>query len=194
VIIPSGFSQVNLKFTGPDVPTGAEMTFGVDNQISSFAPGDVADLVANAVGVADLPDFWTTDVVLSSILVKNGPNATGPSAENVYDYPGTVTGDGDPPQTAFLIHKVTALGGRAGRGRMYQPGVPDAFVNGAGELTGTTAGILTAGYSIFRATLQSSDVGMVVLHGEGSPISTPTPVIGLGVDQRCATQRRRNRR
>ena len=44
MIIPSGFSQVNLKFTGPDVPTGAEMTFGVDNQISSFAPGDVADL------------------------------------------------------------------------------------------------------------------------------------------------------
>jgi hypothetical protein len=138
--------------------------------------------------------MWNSQVVLSSILVKNGPNSTGPSHELLINQPGTVTGDSDAPQVAMLVHKVTALGGRAGRGRMYQPGVPDAFVNGAGELTGTTAGIATAAYSLFRTILEESDTPMVVLHGEGSPISTPTPVIGLSVDTRCATQRRRNRR
>lgn len=194
MIIPVGYSQVNLKFTGADIPTGAEMTFGVNNTSSDYTPDQVIQIVADAVGTAELADFWNVQCVLSSILVKNGPNSVGPSAEETFSFPGTVTGDSDPPQTAVLIHKVTALGGRAGRGRMYQPGVPEAFVNGAGELTGTTAGIMTAAYSIFRAYLEGEAVPMVVLHAEGSPISTPTPVIGLSVDSRCATQRRRNRR
>jgi hypothetical protein len=194
MIIPSGYAQVNLRFTGADIPTGAEMTFGVNNTVTGWSPEAGINEVGNAIGASDLPDAWNTACTLSSILWKSGPNATGPSAEVSTSYVGTVTGDSDPPQTAMLIRKNTALGGRAGRGRMYQPGVPEAFVNGAGELTGTTATIITALYADFLTILGGSDIPMVLLHAEGSPITTPTTVTSLEVDARCATQRRRNRR
>lgn len=194
MIIPAGFAQVNLKFTGADLPTGAEMTFGIDNQTAGDTPADIALAVADAWTTAGLPASQNVGVTLSSILVKVGPNATGPSAELAQTIPGTVTGDSDPPQTAMLVQKVTNFGGRAGRGRMYQPGVPEAFVNGAGALTGTTASIVQGLWEEFRSILEAGDHELVLLHAEGSPLSTPTPIIGLTVDGQCASQRRRNRR
>jgi len=53
MIIPSGYAQVNLIFSGSDVPTGAQMTFGVNNQGSDLTAGAIAaEVIAQAVAAS----------------------------------------------------------------------------------------------------------------------------------------------
>lgn len=194
MIIPSGYGQANLKFTGDVLPTGAEMTFGFDNQSSAFVPAFIADIVAAAFGDNNLDSVMVAGVTLSAVLIKLGPNVTGPSVEQAYAIDGTASGQSVGPNTAFLIHKNTNLGGRAGRGRMFQPGCSESAVDQDGQLNGTGAVVIGGLWDDFRDGMASADVPMVLLHGEGSPISTPTPIVTLTCDSRVATQRRRNRR
>jgi len=194
MIIPSGYAQVNLIFSGSDVPTGAQMTFGVNNQGSDLTAGAIAaEVIAQAVA-ASLEDCWTGGVDLSAVLVKRGPNATGASHLEPAAINGAATGQSVGPNTAFLIHKTTNAGGRAGRGRMYQPGCAESLVDSNGELNGTTASVLGAKWEAFRNGLELADLAPTLLHGEGSPLATPNPITALSMDSRVATQRRRNRR
>ena len=193
VAIPTGFSQVNLKFTGVSVATGAEVTFGVDNG-TDLAPEAIAAIVIDALDVGGLVSLMVQDCDLTSVLVKNGPTATGPSAEVGATLTGEFAGDGTPPNTSVLARKNTAFGGRAGRGRMYWPGLPDTKVSGTGLLDGTWLSNWQDLMTAFLFSLTSGDIDMVVLHGAGSPLSTPTPVTSIAVDSKVATQRRRLRR
>lgn len=194
MIIPTGFAQVNLKFTGSALPTGAEMTFGVDHTGYSGDPLAAGEDIFDIWDGADLEGLQNTTTFLTGVLVKFGPNSTGPSAEYVNSKQGTNGGDAYNPNTAYLVHKATALGGRAGRGRMYMPGVNEGDVDGTGVVDGTLLGLLNTRWAAFAAALVLADLPMVLLHGPGSPISTPTLVTGVTVDQKVATQRRRLRR
>lgn len=194
MIIPDGYAQVNLKFGGAAAPTGAEMTFGVDVTGFTGDPLDAATAVANAWNVEDMPEQQVDGIELQGVLVKFGPNATGPSAELGVSIPGTVSQDGSPPMVSALISKTTAFGGRAGRGRMFMPGVPEQSVNEAGALGDTYVGNLQGAATAFAANMVLADLPPVLLHAEGSPISTPTPVTNFVVQTQSATQRRRNRR
>lgn len=194
MIIPAGYAQVNLIFTGVDLPTGAECTFGVDNIANNLTPQELAQEVYLQADTADLRDMWTVGVNLSSILVKVGPNATGPSHLEPGSLQGTATGQSVGPNTAWLVHKSTNFGGRAGRGRMYIPGCSESLVTTSGEANGTTATVFTNLLEAFRTGMATSDCVLHLLHGAGSPLTVPTEITGLACDQRVATQRRRNRR
>jgi len=194
MIIPSGYAQVNLMFTGSSVPTGAEVTFGVNNQGSNFTPGVIAAEVITQYVAADLSDMSVDSVDLTGVLVKVGPNATGPSHLEPAAVTGTATGQSVGPNTAWLVHKSTNFGGRAGRGRMFWPGAAESLVNTDGTLNGATASVFTALVEDFRSNMALADLELALLHGVGSPLSSPTPITGLAVDNRVATQRRRNRR
>jgi hypothetical protein len=102
-----------------------------------------------------------------------------------------------PQNTAWLVKKVTALGGRRNRGRMFFPCLHEADVDNKGELT---SGAVTArqteveglkiGGSIHTAF---GFLGQIqILHETGS--QTPTEVTDLIVQKVAATQRRRLRR
>lgn len=190
--IPAGFSQINLKYTGLNTPTGAEVTFGVEN-VGGDTPAGVANSVLNAYGVANLDSLFSSDSTLVAVRCKNGPNATGPFTEIGAAGPGTDGSDPNPPQVAMLCKKSTNTGGRRGTGRLYWPNVPANKIGDDGLLD---SGYITAAQTAmnsFLVELGSSDVPMVLLHGE-SGFGVPHTVIGLTVQSRCATQRRRNRR
>src|SRR6476646_5087725 len=110
-VIPVNFSQVNLQFSGTAAPTGAEVTFGVDN-----STGLTPAAIESAVYVnwnTNLRPLTQSLLTLATILVKNGPNSTGPFVQVSH---GTVGGSVSPccsPQVAYLIRKATILGGRA---------------------------------------------------------------------------------
>lgn len=191
-VIPSGFCQINYRFVGDSCPNGAEVTIGAN--ISSFG-GNAADAATAAIQAYNdnVDGVMPATVVLSSVLVKFGPNTTGPSAEVPSGNAGSGGGVSASPNVSWLVHKVTALGGRAGRGRMYWPGVQESEVDASGNLSsGFVTGAQTA-MDDFLNDLGTALLIPVVLHSEDSPLTSPTTIIALTVDGLAATQRRRLR-
>jgi hypothetical protein len=191
-VIPSGFAQINWKFTGTSCPNGAEVTLGVD--ISSFS-GSPADAAGDAITAYNdnVDPIMPATVTLASVLVKFGPNATGPSAEVSSGNAGSGGGASTSPNVCWLVHKTTALGGRAGRGRMYWPGVQESEVDPSGTLSGAFVTGAQTAMDNFLGDLGTALLIPVVLHGAASPLSSPTTILELNVDGVAATQRRRLR-
>jgi hypothetical protein len=192
MIIPVGYSQVNMRFTGLNLPTGGEVVFGVQN-LANVSPQDVATLVAGAYGTATLEGLFSSDAALTSVLVKNGPNSTGPFSEITANAPGTDGADPNPPQLALLVKKTTTQGGRTGVGRSYWPNVPANKVLDSGLLDGAYLLDAENRFSNFLSILDQANVPMVLLHGDVAA-GNPLNVIAYTPQARCATQRRRNRR
>jgi len=192
VIIPVGYSQVNLKYEGTNLPTGGEVTFGVQN-INNLAPGALANVVLTAYNTANMDSLFSSDATLTSILVKNGPNSTGPFGSVSAAVNGTDGADPNPPAVAMLVKKFTTQGGRTGIGRSYWPNVSANKVLDSGLLDSTYQTTAQGVMDAFLTELDQNDVPMVLLHADvGSGV--PLNVIGYVVQAQVATQRRRNRR
>ena len=186
MIIPSGFGQCTIFFTGTGAPTGAACTWGFDH--TGFADPDV--VAAAQMGMFNtniMPELCDT-VSTTLCEVKFGPNDTGPVGTDAAGTAGGVAATSAPPNTAYLVSKRTALGGRANRGRLYLPGVDEADVSAQGTF-GTTA--LQAAVDQWLTDQDTNQLPMVILHND---VGSPTPVTQLIVSNRVATQRRRLRR
>lgn len=97
------------------------------------------------------------------------------------------------PNSGVLIRKLTALGGRRQRGRMYIPGTPEGSVSAAGFLTGAYLTTVTTGADPIRTGLRNTaEVEEVVLLHNVAPF-TPTTITSLEGQTKIATQRRRLR-
>lgn len=193
MLIPNGFAQANFRFTGQNVPEGAEVTLGLDMTGFAGTPTDAAEALRDA-WENEMLSQQTAQITLSEVLVKFGPNATGPSGTAASGQNGTAVGDSEAPQVAALISKQTAFGGRAGRGRMYLPGLHgDSFDAGGIMSSGNVAGLQTA-INSFAAAVALTVGDPVLLHGADSPLGAPTPITAFVVSNKAATQRRRLRR
>lgn len=191
MIIPAGFAQVNCRFTGAAVPNGAEITFGVEAGAASAS--DVADDVFTSLSSSNLQSSWVANCILSSILVKLGPNDTGPSHVRATSLNGAwAATDAGAVAPAVLIRKSTALGGRRGRGRFFLPGVPESVISAGGTYGGTYVTDTQGRATALLVALTANNVPMVLLHGDSSTV--PTPVTALAVQPVLGTQRRRQRR
>ena len=190
MIIPAGFAQVNLQFTGDNLPTGAEVTFGVDDN-GALTATQIAEAVSNAVVVGDFMSRLVDDMTLTTIHVKKGPNSTGAFTDLPTAIPGESVSNGVSPNVSFLVRKVTSQGGRQGAGRMFFPGLTEAGIGSDGLLDTTVRGNLQAHFDTFLSTLSGDSVPMVLLHGDAT---APFIVDELQVAEVGATQRRRLRR
>lgn len=194
MFIPEDWAQVNLKFTGDAIPDVAEMTFGVNIASYVGAPADLASLVITHAGDADLTALWVGDVTLSSVLAKFGPNEDGPFAEVATDLSGTAANPAVPANTSLLIRKVTAVGGRHGRGRMFMPGVPSNQVDSDGTVHSGYLDTAHANWGDFLGKMTTDSAHPALLHA--APGLTPPPylILDLLPATKLATQRRRLRR
>lgn len=192
--IPLGYAQINLIFTGSSVPEGAQMTFGLDHTGSALSPTGIAEVVEAAWISSGIKSRYVSSLGLTGILVKEGPNVTGASALLGVVHNGTASGTSVAPNTSVLIRKHTAIGGRAGRGRCYFPGIPEADVDGGGLIVSTERALWETDFQTFLDDIAAESLIPVLLHGDNSPVSTPTPITGVTVDSKVATQRRRLRR
>lgn len=192
-VIPTNYAQVNFIYTGAAVPTGAEWTLGLFVQAFSGTVADAGTAIDSIYGASGIEGILASNVNLSGILVKFGPDATGPSALEP-SAQASSGGGAAAPNVSFLVHKNTALGGRAGRGRAFIPGVPESVVDQAGEIAGATVTAMNGGLADFFADLATADLPAYLLHGEDSPITTPTVITSFACDTVAATQRRRLRR
>ena len=192
MIIPTGFAQANFKFTGTALPYGAEVTLGLLLE-GSTTPA----LLSEDLGVLWESTFLQEQVSyvnIGSVLVKYGPNETGPSAEVANGGVGELVSSALTPNVSMLVHKATALGGRSGRGRFYVPGVREADVADDGTVSSTALAQWQTAANAFATGLAALDVAGVVLHSADAPIDLPTLITSYEVQGRVATQRRRLRR
>lgn len=193
VLIPVGYAQVNYRFEGPALANPGEITFGVGHAGFSGTPLELAEALGVVFGDT-LAGVVTTSLAMIGTSVKYGPSATGPSATDPTVYNGEASGAAGASAPAFLIHKNTDFGGRAGRGRMYLPGVPEAAIAPGGALEPAFADALNVAASAFFDALEALLVLPVLLHGPASPLEAPTPITSFSGDPMVGTQRRRQRR
>jgi hypothetical protein len=192
--IPDGYAQLNFRFTGSAAPTGAECTLGINLEATSVDPEALGDLAFGWVEDSGLKADWSSQITLSSILVKYGPTLTGPSGIATGEIIGTYSSSDELANTSFLFHKNTAFGGRAGKGRMYWPGAPMQEADSGGVLDGTFLTAVNTDLNALYAQITGDSLTPVLLHGDESPLTTPTPLLGFSCDAKLATQRRRLRR
>lgn len=205
--IPEEYGQITHEFTGSQLPNGAAVVYGFFNSTEATA----------AVCAAAALDAFTpimaqlnAGTVLVNTHCKLGPEDTGASFDEPSNVAGGVAvGSGLVPNSAYLITKATAIGGRRGKGRMFIPGASETVVDLAGALSGAFRDTLQDLVDDFRAQLILNDIPMFLLHGPATewvlvdgqprrvpvagPVPDPNEVLGLTVAASVGTQRRRLR-
>lgn len=190
---PPGFADCSIELTHALSTRPAYITFGVDPSLTD--PTLVAADVLNAArATGSLTKHLDSQVVLTAVRVSMGTDGGG-DLVYVGQYTEACSGvaSAAPLPTAILVHKVTARGGRRGRGRMYIPW----FTNGSnisetGVVTGSEVTACNVVLETFRAALAAGGNPMVLLHGEGrTPLGAPDVVTKLVADSLVGTQRRR---
>lgn len=192
--IPAGHALLKFRIRLGGDPEMMICTLGVETTAAS-----AADRVAVANSAMD---SWGDNILplQSNFYALNGVDAVFGSASG--DIPVSSTdaerfggnADGAIPQnTAILVKKVTGLGGRRNRGRMYIPGLTQEDVDNAGMLASARLAAWGTAVNNFLLGIESGSFmdRAVVFHSSGD--LTPAIVEDLVVDARVATQRRRLR-
>lgn len=204
------WARATHSFVGDALPLGAAITYAFSLSAGQNVSVTMADALHQAFTSNILPQL-STSVQTASVLLKQGPDATGNSVEWDESDTGGLAGATASPQVAAIVHKTTATGGRRGRGRLFLPGMLEANVSETGLLDATYATTLgSALVSWLSAVNATANVGQMALEHEppyewqivdGQPrrVATgdapvPTLITALSLDSRVGTQRRRNRR
>lgn len=187
--IPVGYAQITHTFGGTALPRGAAVVYGVENVNSD--PAVTVASVIDPLWQSNIMVELASTVTLLSTIVKLGPTEDGEYYVLADSQAGGKAVNACPPNTAILVRKQTAAGGRKNRGRMYVPGTDELKIDFKGQLTAAYVSDLQDAFTDYASALALADLPLVVLHTD--PADTPTPITALLVDNFAATQRRRLR-
>lgn len=198
VSIPNGFALARLIWTAAGDPEPMISTIGLELTPGPTTPFVLASAIRTAWTGAWAPASLSNSYTFKGVSVTMGPQpGTGPTADSLIDSIGTSVSAMLPSNCAILIRKVTALGGRENRGRMFLPAgyLAEGSVDQNGVIAGATVTSMQAQMNAFQAAVIGSPLfdNTVVLHGTASA-SAPTVITDLTVQSKIATQRRRMRR
>jgi hypothetical protein len=194
VIIPVDYALVALHSRTTGDLEDMVTTFGVT--VGTAANETLLPSVVGDAWIANIKPITSNQHTLVLVKAKLGPNSTGVTYEEAYAEVGTNAEAMPPPNTSVLVRKITGLGGRQGRGRMYVPGisVQGGSATAAGTFSSADAGIISAAVQAFFDEIAADVVGgpfnPQLLHSDAL---APTPILSVLCDTRFATQRRRLR-
>lgn len=177
-----------LRFTGAGFPLGAQCVLGVQNA-TGLTPAQIGAQVSTA-WQNRLRAQTMTGYTLADIAVTNGPSSAPTVGTTVVGLAGSQAGALLPPNCAFLVRKITAVGGRKGRGRVFYPSLGETFVDDAGNLTGGVAASSDTRWNGFRTDLAAANLPLALFHALGT---TPDLITLFQTQGRIATQRDRLR-
>lgn len=205
LVIPPGFGLASIHLALDNDVEPIAVTLGVEPvspPLSINHAYQVQDAFRSTVLVGMANDYR-----LAGVRLQAGQDAGEPITFDVTpatEARGGATSEPLPQNCSLLIRKLTALGGRRGRGRMFLPGIDEDTVSSAGFVAGST---LTAWQGIFDDFFDAlpvdgaaggvgDAVNPVLLHSEvvGETTPAPTAITGFAVQSVIATQRRRLRR
>jgi hypothetical protein len=194
-----GFATCSYELKHTLMTRSAFLTFGVDP--SGTDPNAIAVSLASAfAGTGSLFSCIDNGVTLQNTRVSLG---TDGGADIVGASPTVVACTKSlgslPPNSAALVHKVTARGGRRGRGRMYIPWcISSGTVSEAGTLVAADITAIQNAVDAWRTALNGLSLPLVLLHRPSLPEVVPPTIPGppdvvtsMRVDPLVATQRRR---
>lgn len=195
VNIPVGFGLAQLRFIAAGASRESLTTFGYDATVTDPALNaqtitDCFTLAGRPLIPTQIQEGWS---YLGVRVTEN--HGTGPVTGEAADLQdGIMTGGPMPPNTAVLIRKTTASGGRRNRGRMFVPPIYPAETNVGplGTIADTQVDNMQTWWSAAFTALVVAGVAPYILHSE--PPFTPTEITGWVVQDRVATQRRRLRK
>jgi hypothetical protein len=192
--LPSGFSESTSTFRLTGTTLFGQVVLGHEQgALSAGNPSEMASAVfaswVNA-SLGWLDSEWTLDQVdvRANVggAILSGASGQAPVAG------GALGGPASTPAVAVLIRKLTNQGGRHGRGRMYLPGLQEAWTTESGALAGAGQSAVILFASQFLDELDSAEMPMRLLHVDET--LDPAIVTFLSVQSIVATQRRRQRR
>ena len=187
--IPFGFVQVSFRHRTIGDPEDMLVTLGLDvtaNGMSEDLLGDLAGFWA---------DSWqnvvTEELAFVGAISRDGGGTV--METTLTGRVGVAPAGVYPPNTSYLVRKISAQGGRENRGRMFIPGVPRTAATPAGVLGQTELGNLQAAADSAFGLIDGDPrvEAIVILHT--SALKDPTPVTSFQAQSRLATQRRRLR-
>ena len=189
MIIGEGQAQINLKFLWPTSGQRAQVVYGVHNTLADHTAEEVATAVLAAYDDNGMAQIQGGSIKLDTILVKLGPNDTGNAFEIGADIAGTLSGTLATPQNSLLVTKVTAEGGRKGRGRMYWPGTQEGVWDNYGVIDNAARATFQSHFDDWFDSHTAAELPMALLHGD--PDTPSSTITSLLVRNLIATQRRR---
>jgi len=196
VIVPEGFFNTAFVFNCAGLTDEIITSLGtVDNPSLPQSAEDMAANMRSAwiqTGAPFTAANMTTEYTFlgcRTVKTVDGEPVLGEAMTNVV---GTQSIDSIPANTAVLVKKNTAAGGRRNRGRMFLPAValqgsdvlPSGFLSGGEQLA------RQGQIDIAVDEMVERECFAVLLHSDGG---APTPITSLAVASQVATQRRRMR-
>jgi hypothetical protein len=191
--IPPGFAELWLAWSTSGDAEQMFTSIGLD-LATGVTPSQTNTDALTAIARSALDDICSADYQVGGghiIWGQDGSDIRIDSANNLVT--GLTAGSALPPNCAYLVRKLTDLGGRRARGRMFIPGVPEGTVGANGVLTGAgLTAVNTAVLALLTNLEGNAAVEGLVLFHDTAPF-TPTPITSLEAQSKIATQRRRMR-
>lgn len=217
VIIPPGHAQcaIHWQLTGDLEPI--LNVHGIEVVAGTTDPNAIAQQVYNAWHTAFTVADYDASYNLQKCVVQLGQDAADPLiGEYVGNFQGSRAGTCPSQNVSILVTKVTALGGRRHRGRMFLPAglVLASEVGETGLLDATRRNTLQAMCTQLRTSLiggtgiespellhatatkwvlNENDQPRRVIDPSAPAPPPPTPITAFSVQNQVATQRRRMR-
>lgn len=195
VEVPVGFGQCVFRFATVSGTDESLVTLGFE------PPDELAEVAAFEINkawtdpgrpfiAASICSSWRYLGTRVTLVTESGPLL----AEEPMSLIGTGAETALPPNVAILVNKITALGGRRNRGRMFFPPFypPESIIDSGGLIqTGVVAAMQSALTSA-RGAMVTAGYPPFLFHS-AAPF-TPAAIVALQLQGRVATQRRRLRR
>ncbi len=194
LVIPVGYGLAawHTRTTGDP----EDMIWTVGLNLSGATDQTQVPFLMRTVWDDHLQSLTSSAVTLVATKVKMGPVSTGPTYELADPLVGTNGGSLAPPNCAVLVKKLTATGGRRGRGRAYLPGISSVSgsLNSGGNFSEANAADVSAAMQAMADDMASDttigEAPWCVLHSDSS---APSLITSLVCEPKLATQRRRMR-
>lgn len=196
VIVPPDFAQGSVLWRLDGDPETMVTTIGLYHDSDPWDETNAEDLYDAFTTSLSEGLFATGYTIIGAVVAITVDVDDPPTVFSFYsDSPWEADGgDGLPQNNAYLIHKNTTVGGRAGKGRMYFPGVCEDRCDTKGVLADATRTELTTEMAAVAAHANSHDLFFCLFHSETSPIGEPTPLSSFVCDPMISTQRTRLRK
>jgi len=195
-IIPPGFIDCSILIERTGDPNNYVTTFGAQIGVAPFTQQNAVAL-GNRIGT-ELDDLLITTERIVGLNVRVGTDGAPLVRQVPLDVPGISTAQRLPQNCAVIVNKLSELGGRRNRGRMFWPSIGETSVDDTGNITIGSRDTFQARFDALLSALRGEGAlppntsNMVILHSSG--VAAPTVVSGLRVERLIGTQRRRLRR
>jgi hypothetical protein len=193
-VIPIGFSDFSVEIAHSLYGRRSFVTGGVDNG-ANLDPSNIAQAVFDSFTIPLMLGRLDSNATVMSATVRMGTD--GSPLIGVSTSPpeaGTLSQSTVAANSAVLVNKRTALGGRKNRGRWFLPWfITESEVDEIGIITPASVASLQTALNACLVAFQAAPIdGLVILHdSESPPPHDPTPVVQLQASSLIGSQRRR---